>query len=108
MSERPIGRRSLLGGLAAGAGGMMLGGCDRLNAAPDVRSLLRGAEQLHYRSQRLLTGPALAREYGRSDMSPIFRVNGNARPASVARSEAENGPGRLRALRNGVRLPSMM
>ncbi len=32
----------------------------------------------------------------------------SARPASVARSEAANGPGRLRALRNGVRAPSMM
>ena len=32
----------------------------------------------------------------------------NARPASVARSEAANGPGRLRDLRNGVRRPSTM
>ena len=32
----------------------------------------------------------------------------SARPASVARSDAANGPGRLRALRNGVRAPSMM
>ena len=31
-----------------------------------------------------------------------------ARPAAVARSPAENGPGALRALRNGVRAPSMM
>src|SRR5437667_12333097 len=30
----------------------------------------------------------------------------NARPACTARSEAEKGPGRLRALRNGVRAPS--
>ena len=32
----------------------------------------------------------------------------SARPAAVARSEAANGPGRLRALRNGVRAPSTM
>ena len=32
----------------------------------------------------------------------------SARPASVARSEAANGPGLLRALRNGVRAPSTM
>ncbi len=34
--------------------------------------------------------------------------NSSARPASVARSDAANGPGRLRALRNGVRTPSTM
>ena len=34
--------------------------------------------------------------------------NSSARPAAVARSEAANGPGRLRDLRNGVRAPSMM
>ena len=30
------------------------------------------------------------------------------RPAAVARSDAANGPGRLRAFRNGVRAPSTM
>ena len=29
-------------------------------------------------------------------------------PAATARSPAENGPGRLRAFKNGVRAPSMM
>jgi hypothetical protein len=32
----------------------------------------------------------------------------SVRPAAVARSEAENGPGRLRDFRNGVRAPSTM
>ena len=32
----------------------------------------------------------------------------SALPAAVARSDAAKGPGRLRALRNGVRAPSMM
>ena len=77
-----IGRRALLGGLTLGAGGL-LAGCDRLNASPGFRDLLEGAEQMHYRSQRLLAGGgALAREYGRADMSPVFRVNGSARPTS--------------------------
>jgi DMSO/TMAO reductase YedYZ molybdopterin-dependent catalytic subunit len=74
-----IGRRALIGGLAFGAGGL-LSGCDKLNASPGFRGLLEGAEQLHYRSQRLASGSAMAREYGRADMSPIFRVNGSARP----------------------------
>ena len=85
MSELVIGRRAMLGGLTLGAGGLLLSGCDRLNASPDVRSFLEGAEQLHYRSQRrVVDGNALAREYSRSEMSPIFRVNGNARPNSPA------------------------
>jgi len=78
-----IGRRSLIGGLTLGTGGLLLSGCDRLNASPGFRGLLQGAEQLHYRSQRLVAGGgALAREYGRADMSPLFRVNGNVRPKS--------------------------
>ncbi len=85
MTERLIARRSLLGGLTLGAGGLLLSGCDKLNASPDVRSFLEGAEQLHYRSQRLVAGgAALAREYGRSDMSPVFRVNGSSGPTSTA------------------------
>ena len=85
MSEPLIGRRALLGRLTLGAGGLLLSGCDRLNASPDVRSLLEGAEQLHYRSQRRAAGShSLAREYARSDMSPIFRVNGSARPDAPA------------------------
>ena len=83
MIRRSIDRRALIGGIAAGAGGLLLGGCDRLNASPPVRDLLKGAETLHYRSQRLVAGrDALAREYAASDMSPIFRVNGNAMPAA--------------------------
>ena len=85
MTEPLIGRRALLGGLTLGAGGLLLSGCDMLNASPNVRSFLEGAEQLHYRSQRRAAGSnALAREYGRSDMSPVFRVNGSARPNSPA------------------------
>ena len=83
MIRQPIDRRALVGGIAAGAGGLLLGGCDRLNASPAARDLLKGAETLHYRSQRLLTARgALAREYAASDMSPIFRTNGNTMPVA--------------------------
>ena len=79
-----IARRALLGGLTLGAGGF-LSGCDKLNASPTFRGLLEGAEQLHYRSQRLIGGGgALAREYGRADMSPVFRTNGSTHPTSPA------------------------
>jgi len=75
-------RRDLISGLSLGAGGLLLGGCDRLNADPNVRKILAGAEGLHMRSQRLLAS-GLAREYRRDQMSPVFRTNGNTRPASA-------------------------
>ncbi|MEO5577789.1 MAG: molybdopterin-dependent oxidoreductase [Sphingomicrobium sp.] len=75
-------RRDLITGLSLGAGGLLLGGCDKLNADPGVRKILVGAEGLHLRSQRLLAG-GQAREYRRDQMSPVFRTNGNTRPASA-------------------------
>jgi DMSO/TMAO reductase YedYZ molybdopterin-dependent catalytic subunit len=74
---RLITRRALIGTGAAGAGTLLLGGCDRLNANPDVREALREADQFHQTAQRLLGRHALAREYASSERSPIFRANGN-------------------------------
>ncbi len=72
-----ISRRRLLGAGALGAGSLILSGCDKLNSSPGFRSLLQGAEGLHMRSQRLITGAALAREYSEAEMSPLFRANGS-------------------------------
>ncbi|PKB14811.1 DMSO/TMAO reductase YedYZ molybdopterin-dependent catalytic subunit [Novosphingobium kunmingense] len=72
-----LSRRRLLGLAAAGTGGLLLGGCDQLNRSPGFRSLLEGAEGLTMRSQRLLMGDALAREYGAADISPAFKANGS-------------------------------
>lgn len=83
MTGAPIDRRKLLSGLTLGASGLLLGGCDRLNADPAFRSILKGAEGLHRRSQRLVA-PGLAREYAASDMSPFFRTNGNRTASSPA------------------------
>ena len=76
-------RRELINGLSLGAGGLLLGGCDKLNADPRVRQILVGAEGLHQRSQRIIAS-GLAREYRRDQMSPTFRTNGNIRPASAS------------------------
>ncbi|MEZ5742238.1 MAG: molybdopterin-dependent oxidoreductase [Sphingomonadaceae bacterium] len=62
---------------ALGAGGLVLTGCDALNDSSGFRGFLQGAEGLHMRSQRLLGGQALAREFTEADMSPVFRANGN-------------------------------
>lgn len=83
MAER-LTRRGLLGGAAAGAGSLLLSGCDRLNDAAPVRRLLQGAEQAHRASQRLLMGDALAPEFTRRDLSPDFRANGNYDAANNA------------------------
>ena len=79
-----VSRRKLLGMGAAGAGGLLLGGCDRLNGSEGFRGVLQGAEALTMRSQRLLIGDALAREYSESDMSPVFKANGSLRVADPA------------------------
>lgn len=83
MAE-PITRRRLMGAVAAGASGLVLSGCDRLNASPAFRALLESAEGAHRASQRLIAGQALAREYRSADMSPLFRANGNRDAAGNA------------------------
>jgi DMSO/TMAO reductase YedYZ molybdopterin-dependent catalytic subunit len=87
MSSAPIilSRRRLLGAGALGAGGLVLSGCDRLNASPAFRSLLHEAGSWHQGAQQALGGSqALAREYAAADMSPQFRVNGNTDPGDAA------------------------
>ena len=74
-----ISRRTLL----AGTAGALLTGCDRLDRNETFRGLLRSAEGLTMKAQRLIVDRnALAREYDAAEMSPVFRVNGNRMPAS--------------------------
>ena len=75
-----VSRRRMLTGLA-GAG--LLGGCDRMGADPAFQKILGSAEALNLGAQRLLTDRnAPAREYRPDQMSPIFRSNGTAMPAT--------------------------
>ncbi|MFM5953714.1 MAG: molybdopterin-dependent oxidoreductase [Novosphingobium sp.] len=83
-----VSRRKLLGVGAAGAGGLLLGGCDRLTQAPAVRERLIGAESLTMRVQRHLMGDALAREFAERDLSPSFRPNGSVSVADPAYQRA--------------------
>lgn len=75
-------RRRLLGAGALAGSGLILSGCDVLTGNPPFRGLMQGAENLHQRSQRLIMGDALAREYAPGDMSPEFRANGNVMAAN--------------------------
>ncbi|WP_156679043.1 molybdopterin-dependent oxidoreductase [Sphingomonas profundi] len=79
-----ISRRALIG-MGAGAGGLMLSGCDRLTASPTFRDGLRAGEALTMRAQRLVTNRgALAPEFDAAQRSPVFRANGTRRPSSPA------------------------
>ena len=67
--------------IAAGASGLLLSGCDRLNNSPVFCGILRSAEKLTMASQRLVAPRgALAREFRETDLSPIFRSNGTSMP----------------------------
>ena len=76
-------RRHMLATLGAGAGGLLLAGCDRIGATPAANCLFQGAERLTMGAQRLMTDrAALAPEFTGADVSPVFRSNGTAMPAA--------------------------
>ncbi|MBP1843959.1 DMSO/TMAO reductase YedYZ molybdopterin-dependent catalytic subunit [Rhizobium petrolearium] len=76
-------RRRFLVGSTLGAGALALSGCDVLDQNGDIDAVLRSAEQLTMKAQRLLQGRnALAREFTEADISPSFRVNGTSVPDS--------------------------
>ena len=73
-----ISRRTLLVGSTAA----LLTGCDKLNDSARFRGVLRSAEGLTMKAQRLISDrAALAREFDAADISPIFRSNGTRMPA---------------------------
>jgi DMSO/TMAO reductase YedYZ molybdopterin-dependent catalytic subunit len=75
-------RRNLL----IGGGGLLLAGCDQITAAPQVRNVLSLGEKATRSAQRWLVADrqALAPEFTRAEMSPVFRVNGTVRPVADA------------------------
>ena len=77
-------RRRFLGAAAAGAGGLLLSGCDALTENEGFRGVLRGAEKLNMASHRIIGDRAgLAREFSESDMSPVFKMNGSISGATA-------------------------
>jgi len=67
--------------IVAGASGLAVSGCDKLDRSEAFKSVLRSADGLAIHTQRLLGGrDALAREYGEADLSPVFRANGTMMP----------------------------
>lgn len=84
MSRLILSRRHLIRAGAIGAGGLLLSGCDKLFENRTFRETLESAEDLHQATQRTLGRDALAREFSRADMSPIFRANGSREVADAA------------------------
>ena len=78
MSKLIIPRRRFLGGLAAGASGLMLSGCDSIVDNDDVLATVRKADALTYQVQRsLVSRQAMAQEFSKEQMSLVFKVNGS-------------------------------
>jgi DMSO/TMAO reductase YedYZ molybdopterin-dependent catalytic subunit len=78
MSQLILPRRRFLGGLALGAGGLALGGCDAIVESESLLATVKKADRLTYRAQRsLIDRQALAREFSPEQMSPVFKANGS-------------------------------
>lgn len=79
-----ITRRTLVGGIAVGAGAL-LSGCDAVGANPQFREILKLGEDANYFVHRSLESRmALAKEFAPHQRSPIFRSNGTRMPVGEA------------------------
>ena len=87
-----ITRRRFVGTLAASVGGVLVAGCDKLDRSQGFKDVLRSAEGLTMKAQRLITDrSALAREFDAADISPMFRANGNVMPDGAEYQRQANG-----------------
>ena len=69
-----LARRNLI----VGSAGLLLAGCDKVVANPQARKILFAGEDMHKGLQRaLMNRGALAPEFTREQMSPVFRANGS-------------------------------
>jgi DMSO/TMAO reductase YedYZ molybdopterin-dependent catalytic subunit len=78
-----ITRRKLIAGVAAGGSSIALSGW----TGPTYNTFFQDnvlsiGEWLNYRAQRLIMADALAQEFPGSEMSPVFRTNGNTDPGT--------------------------
>ena len=76
-------RRRFLGRGVAGASTLLLSGCYDLSQKPWFTGLLGKVENLTRVAQHSLAGPhALAPEYSKADIAPVFRANGTLDPGT--------------------------
>jgi DMSO/TMAO reductase YedYZ molybdopterin-dependent catalytic subunit len=82
ITRRTLITRSASAGLLIGAA-PLLSGCDTLTEDPRARKLLMMAEGVHQSGQRSLQGrQALAKEFTKADLSPVFHANGTRNPGT--------------------------
>ena len=91
MRDGATRRGFMMRGLA-GIGALALAGCDAVSQPAWVDPLLRSAEALTKRVQRLFAGDhALAQEFTKADIAPVFRANGTLDPGTAEyRALAQN------------------
>jgi DMSO/TMAO reductase YedYZ molybdopterin-dependent catalytic subunit len=76
-------RRNFIARTLAGASTLMLSGCYDLSQKPWFTGLLGKVEDLTRTAQHVLAGPdALAPEYSKADIAPVFRANGTLDPGT--------------------------
>jgi DMSO/TMAO reductase YedYZ molybdopterin-dependent catalytic subunit len=74
-------RRNVLKGAAASAATLIAGACTPLSQQQWVVDILEEVEALTRRAQRLFAGShALAPEFKKADIAPVFRANGTLMP----------------------------
>ncbi|HUJ48125.1 MAG TPA: molybdopterin-binding protein [Rhizomicrobium sp.] len=97
-------RRNLLRGLAVGASAVALSGCKSVSQTQWVQGVLYSAEGLTRRVQRLFAGrDALATEYSKADIAPVFRTNGTLNPpTSEYQKHVAEGFANWRVVVNGL------
>ncbi|HUO97358.1 MAG TPA: molybdopterin-binding protein [Rhizomicrobium sp.] len=86
-------RRKFLARAGAGVAALALGGCTDLSQKKWVTGILSEVEILTRRAQRLFAGShALAPEYTKADIAPVFRANGTLDPDTPSyNAHAANG-----------------
>lgn len=76
-------RRKFLARAAATASAVVLAGCDKISESASGQNVLLGAEKFTRSVQRLFAGRnALAPEFAKADIAPVFRANGTLNPDS--------------------------
>lgn len=86
-------RRRFLAGSLAGSSALLLSGCDKLAGKPWFAAVLDKAGPITEAAQAAVTpADALAREYTRADIAPVFRPNGSIDPQDADyRAHVDNG-----------------
>jgi DMSO/TMAO reductase YedYZ molybdopterin-dependent catalytic subunit len=86
MSEN---RRGFLARAGASAATLLLAGCTPLSEQKWVQDMLAQVEILTLRAQRLFAGThALAPEFSKKDIAPVFRANGTLNPDTPTYNES--------------------